>query len=93
MNTLRKLGADDRLVSRIFLFEGCMISFYGAIIGIILGLVLCWVQMAYGIVSLGGGNAAGNFVVDSYPVSVHLGDVIVIFITVFTVGFYLSGIR
>ena len=87
VNTLRKLGADDRLVSRIFLFEGCMISFYGAIIGIILGLVLCWVQMAYGIVSLGGGNAAGNFVVDSYPVSVHLGDVIVIFITVFTVGF------
>jgi lipoprotein-releasing system permease protein len=87
VNTLRKLGADDRLVSRIFLFEGCMISFYGAIIGIVLGLVLCWVQMAYGIVSLGGGSAAGNFVVDSYPVSVHFGDVIVIFITVFTVGF------
>ena len=87
VNTLRKLGADDRLVSSIFLFEGCMISFYGAIIGIILGLVLCWVQMAYGIVSLGGGSAAGNFVVDSYPVSVHLEDVIVIFITVFTVGF------
>ena len=43
--------------------------------------------MAYGIVSLGGGSAAGNFVVDSYPVSVHLEDVIVIFITVFTVGF------
>jgi lipoprotein-releasing system permease protein len=49
--------------------------------------------MAYGIVSLGGGSAAGNFVVDSYPVSVHLEDVIVIFITVFTVGFLSVCIR
>lgn len=87
VDTLRKLGANDRLVSRIFLFEGCMISFYGAIIGIVLGLLLCWVQMTYGIISLGGGSAAGNFVVDAYPVSVHLWDVIVIFITVFAVGF------
>ncbi|EXZ92453.1 ftsX-like permease family protein, partial [Bacteroides fragilis str. Korea 419] len=65
VDTLRKLGANDRLVSRIFLFEGCMISFYGAIIGIVLGLLLCWVQMTYGIISLGGGSAAGNFVVDA----------------------------
>ena len=72
VDTLRKLGANDRLVSRIFLFEGCMISFYGAIIGIVLGLLLCWVQMTYGIISLGGGSAAGNFVVDAYPVSVHI---------------------
>lgn len=42
--TLRNLGADDRLISRIFLFEGRLISLFGAISGIVLGLILCLIQ-------------------------------------------------
>jgi lipoprotein-releasing system permease protein len=83
--TLRNLGADDRLIARIFLFEGRLISVFGAIAGIILGLLLCFLQQHFGLISLGGGN--GNFVVDAYPVSVHATDIIVVFITVITVGF------
>lgn len=83
--TLRNLGADDRLTGRIFLFEGRLISTFGAGIGIILGLLLCFLQQYFGLISLGGGN--GSFVVDSYPVSVHAMDVLLIFITVITVGF------
>ena len=85
VETLRNLGADDRLIARIFLFEGRLISLFGALAGIILGLLLCFFQQRFGIISLGGGS--GSFIVDAYPVSVHVTDVILIFITVITVGF------
>ncbi|WP_455672714.1 FtsX-like permease family protein [Phocaeicola sp.] len=84
--TLRNLGADDKLITRIFLFEGRMISLIGAVIGIVLGLVLCFIQQGFGLISLGDGSA-GNFVVDAYPVSVHAWDIVLIFITVLVVGF------
>lgn len=82
--TLRNLGASDKQVVSIFLFEGRMISAIGAIIGIVFGLLLCWLQQQYGLVRMGGSD--GSFVVNSYPVSVHYMDVLVIFITVLAVG-------
>ena len=85
--TLRGLGADDRLISRIFLFEGCLISFLGALVGVVLGLTLCLVQQEFGILTLGSGASAGAFVVDAYPVSVHWQDIILILITVLIIGF------
>lgn len=83
--TLRNLGASDRQIVHIFLFEGRMISVIGAVAGILLGLLLCWLQQAYGIVALG--RSSGSFVVDAYPVSVHPEDIAVIFVTVVAVGF------
>ena len=82
--TLRNLGANDRQVSQIFLFEGRLISAFGAIIGIGLGLLLCWLQQQYGLVSLG--SSSGSFVINAYPVSVHYDDVALIFLTVIVVG-------
>lgn len=84
--TLRNLGADNQLISRIFLFEGCLISLLGALIGIVLGLTLCLVQQEFGLIGLGG-TGEGSFIIDAYPVSVHLQDVILVFITVWVVGF------
>lgn len=83
--TLRNLGANDKQIVRIFLFEGRMISAIGAVSGIILGLLLCWLQQEYGLVALG--QSSGSFVVDAYPVSVHAEDILIIFITVIAVGF------
>ena len=83
--TLRNLGASDKQIVRIFLFEGRMISAIGAVQGIILGLALCWAQQTFGLVKLGSSSA--SFVVNAYPVSVHPEDVILIFITVLVVGF------
>ena len=85
--TLRNLGADDQLVSRVFLFEGYMITFFGALIGIGLGLLLCLIQQEFGIISLGSGASAGAFVVDAYPVSVYASDVVLVLITVLVTGF------
>ncbi len=83
--TLRSLGARDSLVKRIFIFEGWLISIIGAILGVGLGLLLCFLQQRYGLVSLG--ESSGSFVVDAYPVSVHYADVAVVFLTVVAVGF------
>lgn len=82
--TLRSLGANDKLITRIFLFEGRMISAIGAAIGIIIGLLLCWLQQTYGLVAMG--STSGAFVINAYPVSVHYDDVLIIFITVIAVG-------
>ena len=85
--TLRNLGADDGVITKIFLLEGCLISFMGALAGIVLGVVLCLVQQEFGLISLGSGNSAGAFVVDAYPVSVHLGDVLLVLVTVLVISF------
>lgn len=86
--TLRGLGADNQTISRIFIFEGCLISFMGALVGIVLGLVLCYIQQEFGVISLGSGATAGAFVVDAYPVSVHWQDILLILGTVLAVGFF-----
>lgn len=83
--TLRNMGATDRQITRIFLFEGRMISVIGAVVGILLGLLLCWLQQTYGLVALG--QSSGSFVVDAYPVSVHPEDIVIVFVTVVAVGF------
>ena len=83
--TLRNLGANDKQITRIFLFEGRMISAIGAVIGIIIGLLLCWLQQRFGLVALG--SSSGSFVINAYPVSVHPEDIVLIFITVLVVGF------
>lgn len=82
--TLRNLGASDKQIRRIFLFEGRLISFFGAILGILLGLLLCWLQQQYGFVKMGSSD--GTFVVNAYPVSVHYSDVLLIFLTVIAAG-------
>lgn len=83
--TLRNLGASDRQITQIFLFEGRMISAIGAVIGILIGLLLCWIQQTFEVIKLG--SQAGSFIVPAYPVSVHPWDVVLVFITVMTVGF------
>ena len=83
--TLRSLGADEGLIFRIFLCEGSMISFLGAVAGTLLGLLMCYLQQTFGLLSLGG--SSGNFIIDAYPVSIHPSDVVIVFFTVLIVGF------
>ena len=84
VETLRCVGADDRQIKRIFLFEGRMISALGALLGIGVGLLLCWLQQMYGLVKMG--ERSGSFIINAYPVSVHYTDVLFVFITVMAVG-------
>lgn len=82
-DTLRSLGAPDALVSRVFIYEGNLIALMGALIGLVLGVVLCLLQQQFGIIGLGGD---GQFVVDAYPVRVQLSDIVLVFISVLVVS-------
>jgi lipoprotein-releasing system permease protein len=82
---LRNLGAQESLIRRIFLFEGWMISIVGAVAGLVLGLVICLVQIRFGVVKLYG---SGDFIVDSYPVELQAGDFLWVFLTVMLIGFF-----
>lgn len=85
VRTLRNMGASDSLIRRIFLFEGWMISGFGALIGIVIGLVLCLLQQSFGLIKLG--QTAGAFIIDAYPVRVIFTDILVAFVTVAAIGF------
>lgn len=84
MDTLRALGATDKTITNIFVFEGVVISTIGAISGILIGLGVCLLQQEYGLLTLGDG--AGDFIVSSYPVKVEGSDILAIFGTVIAVG-------
>lgn len=83
--TLRNLGADNKLISRIFLFEGWMISALGALGGLVLGVLICLGQQTFGWIKLGTGL---NFAVSTYPVSVSVLDLFFILATVLIVSFF-----
>ncbi len=85
VKTLRNMGANESQIRRIFLFEGWMISGFGAVIGIIGGIVLCLLQQEFGLIQLG--DAGSNFIIDAYPVHILFSDVLAVFITVVTIGF------
>ena len=90
VQTLRNLGANDRQIVTIFLYEGRIISAIGATIGIGVGLLLCGLQQAFGIVKMG--ESSGTFIVNAYPVSVHYWDVLWVFVTVIAIGWVASWI-
>jgi lipoprotein-releasing system permease protein len=81
---LQCMGASQPIVKLIFLAEGMMISFFGAVAGIILGGVVCKLQQIYGFVKLG--SAGSTFVVSTYPVDMQALDFIFVFLTVMTIG-------
>lgn len=83
--TLRNMGANNKLISRIFLLEGWMISAFGGMVGIILGIMLCLGQQYFGWLTLGTGT---NFAIDAYPVILSLGDLLFIMCTVLISGFF-----
>jgi lipoprotein-releasing system permease protein/zinc transport system substrate-binding protein len=84
IRTLRNLGAGQRLISQIFLFEGWLISAVGAATGLLLGLLLCLGQQHFGWIKLG---SSGAFAVEAYPVQVQPGDLGLIGIAVLVIGF------
>jgi len=84
---LRNLGANLKTIRRIFFIEGWLISIIGSVIGVGLGIFICWLQQYFGIVKLGQG---GNFIIDHYPVDIQLLDIFGIFLTVLIIGFLVS---
>ncbi len=81
---LKSLGADNNLIRNIFIFEGWLISIIGALAGVILGFVVCWLQQTYGLVKL----QSQSLIMNSYPVVLKLIDFIIVPGTVLLIGYW-----
>lgn len=96
IDTLRSLGTNLSVLRKIFLFEGWMISILGAILGLMTGTIICWIQQHFGLIKIQGSD---SFVIDTYPVSMEFPDFIYVFLTVLFIGYlaawypvrYISG--
>ena len=74
---LQCLGTTKRVLRRIFFVEGVLISVVGVLIGLFMGFVVCFLQQQFGIVKMGD-----NFIVDAFPVAMHLADFLLVFVLV-----------
>jgi lipoprotein-releasing system permease protein len=81
---LKSLGANDDLIRKIFIFEGWLISIIGAVTGIILGFIICWLQQTFGIVKL----QSDTLIMDAYPVVMKAKDFIIVPSTVLLIGYW-----
>jgi len=84
IKSLQNMGASNSLVSRIFLYEGWLITFIGIISGIVLGLILCLLQQHFGLLRLS--NIPGAYIIDAYPVIVKVSDLLIVFAVVSVIG-------
>ncbi|MBR5168335.1 MAG: ABC transporter permease [Salinivirgaceae bacterium] len=85
--TLNSLGFDRKGIQRIFIYEGWIISIGGAILGLLLGLLVCWLQQTYGFLKL---DSMGTFVVSNYPVKIIWTDLLLALATVVVIGLVAS---
>jgi lipoprotein-releasing system permease protein len=87
IETLRHLGTNLVTIRRTFLLEGLIVSFLGAVAGLILGSIICLVQQEFGIVKL---QNAESFVIDAYPVKIMITDILMVLIIVSGIGYFAS---
>jgi lipoprotein-releasing system permease protein len=81
---LWSLGADKKMIKRIFIAEGMLISVFGGLAGLFVGGLIAWLQQQFGFVPLGG--AGDSYIIDAYPVKVELLDFLLVLLTVILIG-------
>ena len=84
IQTLSHIGANKQMIRKIFIFEGWLISALGAVVGLLIGLIICIAQEHLGILKLGSGT---EYIISSYPVVVQTTDIFLVAIVVLTLGF------
>lgn len=82
---LKSMGANKKLIAKIFTAEGMLISLFGSFLGLVIGFLLLWLQQEFGLVTLGG--EAGDFIIDAYPVRMLWLDFLWVLLTVLAIGF------
>ena len=87
IGTYQAMGMKDSTIRKTFLLHGWLVCISGALVGIIVGLILCWIQHRWGVIPL-----PGNFLVNSYPIEVKLTDVLLALVSVAAVGFVMAYI-
>ncbi|NBP68110.1 MAG: ABC transporter permease [Cytophagia bacterium] len=70
ISVLMAMGADGKLIKKIFVSEGVFIAMLGTSLGLLLGALLVWAQMQFGFVSMGMESA----ITEGYPIKPVLSD-------------------
>ncbi|MBP6573971.1 MAG: ABC transporter permease, partial [Flavobacteriales bacterium] len=86
MRTLTSMGAEQATIRGVFFAEGMLITVVGALSGIALGLLLCWLQQRFGLLAM------QDSVVEFYPVKVLPLDLVLITGTMLLIGFIASRV-
>ncbi len=86
---LKTLGMPKVQIKKIFLATGVLISMVGALIGCALALLICWIQIRFGVVKMGDSN---SFVIEDYPVSLKYSDFLLVMITVIIIAIIASWV-
>jgi len=87
ISIIYSMGASQKQIKRIFQLEGLLVSLSGAFLGLLLGFILCWLQIQFGLVKLGDANA---FIVPNYPVKLIFTDFIWVLLTVLFIGVFVA---
>jgi ABC-type lipoprotein release transport system permease subunit len=83
--TLQYLGAQDKLIRRIFILEGWMISLVGLAAGLIVGIGFSLAQQHFGFIKM-----PGHFVVQAYPIILSWSDILLTCAGVAIVGYIIA---
>lgn len=83
IKTLYSMGASINLIRNIFMREGFLITGVGAIIGLLIGLFVCWLQMQFHLVKFGD-----EFIIPYYPIEIQIKDFVWIFGLIMSIGFF-----
>jgi lipoprotein-releasing system permease protein len=89
IKTLQCIGMTMSEIRKLFLLEGWLISIIGALAGLVIGAIICFLQMKFGFIPMQGSNPDA-FVVSAYPVEMRLLDFVLTFVTVLVIGYLAS---
>jgi ABC-type lipoprotein release transport system permease subunit len=90
LTIFNSFGTPSYMIKQIFIMVSFLISFFGGIIGIVLGAVISFVQETFHLVSFG--NDATNFIINYYPVAVHFNDLLLVFGIILLITFFSSRV-
>ncbi|MEG1573165.1 MAG: FtsX-like permease family protein [Bacteroidales bacterium] len=85
IHILQSMGASRGFVQKIFFLEAMLISFVGAIVGLLMGALIAFMQQKFSLVKLNGGNT-DFYIVDAYPIQMQMGDFFIVFVIVMLMG-------
>ncbi|MEJ0101842.1 MAG: FtsX-like permease family protein [Bacteroidota bacterium] len=83
ISVLHALGGNNGFIQGIFLNEGMLLAIIGGVLGMILALLIVYLQINYKLVPLAG----ASFLIDYFPVKIQLADFILVGVTVFVIAF------
>lgn len=85
LKTLFSMGATLKQIRRIFFLQGTLLSFFGGLLGVVIGSIIVGLQMAFGLIAVPGTNLP-------YPMELKLENYLIVFLTITVLGIIASKI-